>query len=68
MLTVTACLGQNIARLEMLHGIFQFMKECGRTAQLAPSTTEKSMDYLDYFSVKPKSGKCEIMIPSKMKA
>lgn len=49
----------------MLHGIFRFMKECGRTAQIAPSTTEQTMACVDYFTMKPKSGKCEIVLSAK---
>ena len=53
------CVGQNIARLELLHAVSKFFRECGDT-RLAKSTTEASMEMVDYFAIKPKAGVCMI--------
>ena len=53
------CLGQNIARLELLHAVYKFFRDCGNT-KLAASTTDKSMDMADYFTIKPRAGVCLI--------
>lgn len=53
------CLGQNIARLEMLHALFLFFRSCPNV-RLAPSATAESMEIVDFFSVKPKGGCLEI--------
>lgn len=55
------CLGQNIARLELLHAVTKFFKECPE-AELASSTTANSMDIVDFFVIKPKAGICEIQM------
>lgn len=54
------CLGQNIARLEMLQALFRFFRYCPNV-ELAPSVTDKSMEMVDFFSVKPKGGRLEIL-------
>lgn len=54
-----SCLGENIARLEMLHAVFEFFRECGDVT-LAASMTEESMDMVDYFAIKPKGGVCTV--------
>ncbi|KAF2443376.1 cytochrome P450 [Karstenula rhodostoma CBS 690.94] len=48
------CLGHNIARLEILHAVSKLFRECPQTA-LHPSTTEASMEMVDYFAIKPKA-------------
>lgn len=54
-----ACLGQNVARLELLHATHLFFRQLP-IARLAPSTTDESMDFRDFFVIKPVDGKCEI--------
>ena len=56
-----ACLGQNIARMELLHATAMFFKECP-DARLVRSTNDESMDIVDFFVSKPRSGKCEITL------
>ena len=51
------CLGQNIARLEMLHAVFRFFRDCPKV-ELAESTTDDSMEMVDYFTIQPKAGAC----------
>ncbi|CAO2657984.1 Nn.00g072440.m01.CDS01 [Neocucurbitaria sp. VM-36] len=50
------CLGQNIARLEILHAVSKLFRECPDIT-LAPSTTEESMEMVDYFAIKPKAAR-----------
>jgi len=56
---VAVCLGQNVARLELLHAVATFFRECP-DARVAESTTPLSMDFLDFFVIKPAGGKFEI--------
>ncbi|EMC98923.1 hypothetical protein BAUCODRAFT_385201 [Baudoinia panamericana UAMH 10762] len=53
------CVGQNIARLEIVHAVSTFFRECP-DAKLADSVTSESMDFIDYFAIKPVGGKLEI--------
>ncbi|KAG5925741.1 hypothetical protein E4U42_004006 [Claviceps africana] len=53
------CLGQNIARLELLHATSRFFRECPR-AVMSDKTTEADMVMVDYFTGRPKGGRCEI--------
>ncbi|KAG5987176.1 hypothetical protein E4U54_005100 [Claviceps lovelessii] len=53
------CLGQNIARLELLHATARFFRECPR-AVLSSRMTEGDMLMVDYFTGRPKGGRCEI--------
>jgi hypothetical protein len=55
-------LGQNIARLELLHAAARFFTRCPG-AELADSATPESMQILDFFVAKPKGGMLEITIP-----
>ncbi|KAF2166629.1 hypothetical protein M409DRAFT_23262 [Zasmidium cellare ATCC 36951] len=57
--TIRTCLGQNVARMELLHATALFFRELPN-ARLADSTTAESMDIIDFFVIKPKGGKCEI--------
>ena len=41
-----------------------FFRECAG-AQLARSTTDKSMRVLDRFHIQPNSKRCEIVVPSE---
>ncbi len=54
------CFGENLARLEILHAVAKFFRECP-DIKLHESTTEKSMEMVDYFSIVPKGGKCLIV-------
>lgn len=54
-----SCLGQNIARLEILHAVFEFFRECG-DMKLAANMTDESMNMVDYFAIKPKGGVCVV--------
>ena len=56
---VAVCLGQNVARLELLHAVATFFHECS-DARIAESTTPESMEILDFFVIKPAGGKLEI--------
>ncbi|KAJ4287556.1 hypothetical protein N0V90_012259 [Kalmusia sp. IMI 367209] len=56
------CLGQNIARLELLHAVSKLFRDCPQI-MLAPSTTDESMEMVDYFAIKPKAAKC-LVVPS----
>lgn len=53
------CVGQNVARLELLHAVSTFFRECPN-AEIADTTTATSMDIVDFFVIKPKNGKFEI--------
>ena len=54
-----SCLGQNVARLELLHDVSKFFRDCPG-ARLAAETTSKSMAPMDFFVFKPTAGKAEI--------
>lgn len=56
-----SCLGQNIARLEVLQATARLLRQCPNL-KLAPSTTEKSMKPLEFFVGRPRGGKCEVML------
>ncbi|KAJ5704261.1 hypothetical protein N7493_011399 [Penicillium malachiteum] len=47
------CLGMHLAMFEITCGIFHFLKKCP-TAQIAPSTTDESMEFENYFIMAPK--------------
>ena len=55
------CLGIHLAMLELQLGIATFFKECP-TARILPSTTDESMEFINYFLIAPKGGKCEIIL------
>lgn len=54
------CVGMNIARLEILHAVSTFFRDCGQT-KLAQSTTDESMQMLEFFAIKPRAGVCMIV-------
>ena len=55
------CLGQNVARLEMLHAVSTFFRECPN-AEMAPGMTWETVRPLDVFTIIPKGGKVEITL------
>ncbi|OJI84523.1 hypothetical protein ASPTUDRAFT_122468 [Aspergillus tubingensis CBS 134.48] len=55
------CIGMHLAMLELFTGLVIFFLKCP-TARLAPSTTEDSMKFENYFLVAPISHRCEIML------
>lgn len=57
----TACLGQNIARLELLHAVSKFFKRFPNVT-LADSATPETMKPIDFFVFKPNSGKFEVSL------
>ncbi|KAG6106322.1 hypothetical protein E4U14_004684 [Claviceps sp. LM454 group G7] len=57
--TARTCLGQNLARLELLHATSRLFRHCPR-AVLSCNTTQEDMIMLDYFVGWPKGGRCEI--------
>ena len=57
---VRMCLGQNIARLEILHAGSKLFREYPRIA-LHPTITEASMAMVEYFAIKPKGEKCLVV-------
>ena len=57
----TACLGQNIAQLEMLHAVARFFKAFPNV-ELAPSVTPESTMPLDYFVIKMKNNSLEVVL------
>lgn len=61
------CLGQNVARCEMLHAVSRFFRECGesKSLRLAEGTNEASVEPLDYFVTRPTAGKLEITMREK---
>lgn len=67
--TVRTCLGQNVARCEMLHAVCRFFRECGENPNLriADGTNEKTVAQLDFFITKPAAGKVEITMTEKSK-
>jgi len=54
------CVGQNVARIEILHAVSRFFREC-EGVRLADSTTEESMAMVDYFAITPRGGKCVVV-------
>lgn len=54
------CLGQNIARLEILEAAAKLFKACP-DMKLAPSVTTGSMKPLEFFVNRPKGIRCEIV-------
>ncbi|KAG6037782.1 hypothetical protein E4U41_004737 [Claviceps citrina] len=56
------CLGQNIARVELLHATLRFFRECPH-AVLSDKMTEENMAMVDYFTSWPRGGRCEITLP-----
>ena len=53
------CVGQNVARCELLHAVHMFFRELPN-AKIADGVTDESMEILDFFVLKPKGGKFEI--------
>ena len=53
-----------MAMLELVLGVFAFLKRCP-DASIAPSTTDESMDFENYFLVAPKSHRCAIELGKK---
>ena len=53
------CLGQNTAKLEILHAVTRLFLECP-DIKLAVGTDAKSMKPLEFFVAKPQGMKCEI--------
>lgn len=56
-----ACLGQNIARLELLHAVSKFFKRFP-DVRLADSASPEMMKPLDFFVFKPRAGKFEVVL------
>lgn len=56
------CLGIHFAHIEMRLALAHFFRRC-RGAKLAPSTTPQSMEFVNFFNVWPKSGKCDLILP-----
>jgi cytochrome P450 len=54
------CIGQNIARLTLLHATSKLFRECP-DIKLSHETTDKSMTPVDYFAIRPKGEKCVIV-------
>ena len=55
------CLGQSIARLEMLRAVSVFFRECPNS-ELAPGMTWDKVKPLDIFTILPKGGVVEIAL------
>jgi cytochrome P450 len=58
------CIGQNIARLTLLHAASKLFRECPNI-KLSPETTDESMIPVDRFAIRPRGGKC-VIVPSEM--
>ena len=56
----TVCLGQNVARLELLHATSMFFRECPDMKIGKDMTDEKMEQFIDFFTIKPAGGKFEI--------
>ena len=50
-----------MARLEILHAVSKFFRECP-SAELAEDMTVEALAPLDFFTVKPTAGKLDIVI------
>ncbi|MCJ1350728.1 MAG: hypothetical protein MMC33_000709 [Icmadophila ericetorum] len=57
-----ACIGKHLALMEINLGLSHFFRECPNM-EIAPSTTDESMDFDDRFLIKPKGQKCLVVIP-----
>ena len=57
----TVCLGQNIARLELMHATCEFFRTLA-DAKIAGTATPETMEYRDFFVIAPIGGKCEITL------
>jgi cytochrome P450 len=55
------CLGQNVAKLELLHAVSSFFRECPN-CELAAGMTAVKMKALDFFTMTPAGGVTEITI------
>lgn len=55
------CVGQNVARMELLHAASSFFRACPNCEMAAGMTVEK-MKALDFFTMKPAGGVVEITI------
>jgi cytochrome P450 len=55
------CVGQNVAKLSLLHAVSQFFRQIPSCTP-AESMTEESMKMMDFFAVKPTGGKAEIVL------
>ena len=53
------CLGQNLAMMELRLIAATMLTQCP-DAVLADSCTDESMEFENYFVIKPKSHKCEL--------
>jgi cytochrome P450 len=58
---LVACVGQNLARMELLFMVEAFFRHCPDVA-LAPSADEMCMRRKDYFTAKPTGGKVEVIL------
>ncbi|KIW55637.1 hypothetical protein PV05_04368 [Exophiala xenobiotica] len=55
------CLGQNLARMELLHAVARFFRACP-TARIADSMKDKDATMVDFFVIKPACGAMEITL------
>ncbi|KAK6334102.1 hypothetical protein TWF696_002604 [Orbilia brochopaga] len=53
------CPGQNLAMIELRLIAALFLKECPDSV-LAESCTDESMEFINYFNIKPSRNKCEV--------
>ena len=60
-ISCAVCVGQNIARLELLQSVARFFKEFPN-AELAESVTTETTSFLDFFVIKMKGGSLEIVL------
>jgi len=54
----TVCIGTHLANLELRMGVYEFFTECPQI-RIAPSITDDSMEFENYFLITPKSCKAE---------
>ncbi|KAF3928543.1 hypothetical protein ABW21_db0206028 [Orbilia brochopaga] len=57
-----SCIGQNLATMELRLLAAEMLTACP-DAELAPTCTDESMEFENYFVIKPKSHKCEMQAP-----
>lgn len=55
------CLGLHIAQRELRLAGAEFFRVC-RSVRLAEGTTEESMEFVNHVLIKPKGGRCEIVL------
>jgi len=59
--SIPACIGPNLAQIELSLAVAVFFRECPH-AQIAPSMRDDDMEPSDLFVVGPKGQKCRVIM------